>query len=92
VPNDVCVATDARVGMGNVSYYGSDHGGVDVDYEDTPTAEPTNTRLLLRADVGVGEVRVTNSLGEFYFDEHEFGPFRDNELDPDVTPSGCLSG
>jgi phage shock protein PspC (stress-responsive transcriptional regulator) len=92
VPDDVCVATEARIGMGNVSYYGRDQGGVDVDYEDSPTAEPTNTRLLLNADVGVGELRVTNNAGEFYFDEHEFGPFRDNELDPDVTASGCQNG
>jgi phage shock protein PspC (stress-responsive transcriptional regulator) len=92
VPDNVCVATDARVGMGNVSFYGRDHGGVDVAYEDAPTAKPTDTRLLLRADVGVGEVRVTNSLGEYFVDEHDFGPFRDDELDPDLRPTGCLTG
>ena len=36
VPDDVCVATDADVGVGNVAMFGRDHGGVDVDYEDAP--------------------------------------------------------
>ena len=54
VPDDVCVATDADVGLGNVHVLGRDHGGVDVDYEDAPDAQPTATRLLVHGDVGVG--------------------------------------
>jgi len=93
VPDDVCVATDADVGMGNVALFGRDHGGVDVAYEDAPDAKPTTTRLLLHADVGMGQVRVNDSRGELYFDEHEFGPFHDD--DPDLTPAqpaACVTG
>ncbi len=83
VPDDVCVATDADVGVGNVSLFGRDHGGVDVDYEDYPDPEPATTRLLLQADIGMGELRVHDSRGEFYFrDDHRFGRFDDGpELD-----------
>jgi phage shock protein PspC (stress-responsive transcriptional regulator) len=58
VPEDVCVATSADVGVGNVRTFGRDTGGVDVDYEDSPEASPGMTRVLLDAEVGVGEVRV----------------------------------
>jgi phage shock protein PspC (stress-responsive transcriptional regulator) len=92
VPDDVCVATDADVGAGNVALYGRDHGGVDVNYQDMPDAKPTSTRLLLRADVGLGEVRVHNSLGEYYFDRNEFDPFDENDPDLGAPDSACLAG
>ena len=44
VPEDVCVATDADVGMGNVALFGSDHGGIDVDYEDAPGSAARDSR------------------------------------------------
>jgi phage shock protein PspC (stress-responsive transcriptional regulator) len=69
VPEDVCVATDADVGMGNVHVFGRDHGGIDVNVEDAPAARPTTTRLLLRGDVGVGEVRVQHHANEFFVDD-----------------------
>jgi phage shock protein PspC (stress-responsive transcriptional regulator) len=65
VPDDMCVATDASVGMGNVHLFGLDRGGIDVDFEDAPEAAPAATRLVLDAEVGVGEVRVTDSRGNF---------------------------
>jgi phage shock protein PspC (stress-responsive transcriptional regulator) len=67
VPENVCVATEADVGAGNVSTFGNDHGGIDVNYEDAPDAPPTTTRILLRGDVGVGEVRVQHHPYEFSF-------------------------
>lgn len=91
VPDDVCVATDADVGMGNVAVFGRDHGGIDVAYEDAPAAKATSTRLLLNADVGMGEVRVHDSRGELYYrDDHDFGPFRDRESDIERVRSACL--
>jgi phage shock protein PspC (stress-responsive transcriptional regulator) len=68
VPEDVCVATDVQVGMGNVHVFGLDHGGVDVDFQDTPDSEPTTTRLLLHGDVGLGELRVQHTPHEFNLD------------------------
>jgi phage shock protein PspC (stress-responsive transcriptional regulator) len=91
VPDDVCVATDADVGMGNVALFGRDHGGVDVKYEDAPDAKPTATRLLLHADVGMGQVRVSDRRGDVYFDEHEFGRFNDDELIP-ARSAACVQG
>jgi hypothetical protein len=44
--------------MGNVRMFGRDNGGVDVDFEEAPDADPGATRLLLDASVGVGEVGV----------------------------------
>ena len=38
VPEDVCVATSADVGIGNVHLFGRDNGGIDVDFEDIPDA------------------------------------------------------
>jgi phage shock protein PspC (stress-responsive transcriptional regulator) len=92
VPDDVCVATDADVGAGNIAIFGRDHGGIDAKFENSPTAKPTTTRLVLRADVGLGEVRVNDSRGELYFDDREFGPFHDE--DPELRgdqPAACAT-
>ena len=72
VPEDVCVATSADVGMGNVSLFGRDHNGIDVNFEDEPDADGDSTRLMLRADVGLGELRVSH---------HDFG----NDHGPDFN-------
>jgi phage shock protein PspC (stress-responsive transcriptional regulator) len=95
VPDDVCVATDADVGMGHVSVLGLDRGGVDVDYEDAPEAEPATTRLLLRADVGMGEVRVHDRRGEFFYDDGDFGPPHDDDRSIELTGAqrgACTTG
>jgi phage shock protein PspC (stress-responsive transcriptional regulator) len=81
VPEDVCVATTADVGIGNVSVFGRDNGGVDVDFQDTPDAAPETTRLVLDAEVGLGEVRVHDEQGELEFRDDDFGPFRDRGPD-----------
>jgi phage shock protein PspC (stress-responsive transcriptional regulator) len=86
VPEDVCVATSADVGIGNVSVFGRDNSGIDVDFEDAPDAGPDATRLVLDAQVGLGEVRVHDSEGELRFRDDHFGPFHDR--DPDFDGSG----
>ena len=65
VPDDVCVATSADVGIGNVSMFGRDNGGIDVDFEERPDSVPDVTRLVLDAEVGIGEVRVQDPEGAF---------------------------
>jgi phage shock protein PspC (stress-responsive transcriptional regulator) len=92
VPDDVCVATDADVGAGNIAIFGSDHGGIDASYENAPEAKPAATRLLLRADVGMGEVRVNDRRGELYFDDHEFGPFHDTPETAADQAAACATG
>jgi hypothetical protein len=44
--------------MGNVHFYGRDNGGVDVDFREEPEAGSEVTRLVIDADVGLGELRV----------------------------------
>lgn len=60
VPEDVCVATAADVGMGNVSLFGRDNGGIDVDFDESPDADADSTRLLLDTEIGMGELRVSH--------------------------------
>jgi phage shock protein PspC (stress-responsive transcriptional regulator) len=94
VPDDVCVATDAAVGIGHVSVFGVERGGVDVDFEDAPEAEPATTRLLLKGDVGMGEVRVHDSRGEFFYEDEDFGPFHDDDRSIDLSaaqPDVCTA-
>jgi phage shock protein PspC (stress-responsive transcriptional regulator) len=91
VPEDVCVATTADVGIGNVSLFGRDNGGIDIDVDDLPQAPPSGTRLVLDAEVGLGEVRVHDASGELDFGRDGFGPFEDRRFDPSGGDNdGCL--
>jgi phage shock protein PspC (stress-responsive transcriptional regulator) len=92
VPEDVCVATNADVGIGNVRMFGHDNGGIDVDFEDTPDAEPDVTRLVLDADVGLGQVRVTDLEGDFEFRNGDFGPFEDEGFDGTLNGNAACEG
>jgi phage shock protein PspC (stress-responsive transcriptional regulator) len=87
VPDNVCVATAGDVGVGNVHVRGRDHGGVDVNYEDSPSANPTATRVLVHGDVGLGELRVQNNTEELYFGGRNFGP----DQAPTRSPA-CTTG
>ncbi|HEX5979831.1 MAG TPA: PspC domain-containing protein [Thermoleophilaceae bacterium] len=75
VPRDVCVATNADVGVGNVRMFERDNGGIDVDFQDTPEAAPDVTRLVLDAEIGVGEVRVQDLEGGFELHDGRFRGF-----------------
>ena len=73
VPADVCVATDAQVGVGEARTFDLHNQGVDVDLEDRPDARPAVTRLMVKADVGVGSLRIGRSdpdrdFGRGHFD------------------------
>jgi phage shock protein PspC (stress-responsive transcriptional regulator) len=76
VPDDVCVATDAHVRVGEVRTFGLSNDGVDVDLEDLPDAAPSVTRLLVKADVGVGSLKIGRSEFGADFDRShfDFGP------------------
>jgi phage shock protein PspC (stress-responsive transcriptional regulator) len=80
VPKDVCVAASADVGVGNVSMFGRDNGGVDVDFEDLPEAAPDVTRVVLDATVGMGELRVHDLTGDVEFRDGDF-EFRNREFE-----------
>ena len=82
VPEDVCVATDAQVGVGEIRTFGQHNEGVDVDYDDRPDAAPSTTRLLVKAEVGVGSLRIGRSGTDLDLDRghFDFGPGFTDEL------------
>jgi phage shock protein PspC (stress-responsive transcriptional regulator) len=76
VPKNVCVATDAQVGIGEVRMFDRHDGGLDVDVKDRPDAPPARTRLLLDADVGIGALRIGHSNADLDYADagFDFGP------------------
>jgi phage shock protein PspC (stress-responsive transcriptional regulator) len=70
VPEDVCVASAADIGMGGVDVLGRDNGGIDVDWDDNPRAARGNSRVIVNADIGVGALVVRHDRA----DEDDHGP------------------
>ena len=58
VPEDVCVASRAEVGMGGVAIFDRDGGGIDVDWKDSRRAPDNTPRIVLDGDVGLGLLEV----------------------------------
>jgi len=89
VPEDVCVATTADVGMGNVSFFGRNNDGIDIDFDERPDADGDTTRILLDAEIGLGELRVSHDDS---WNGHgaDFGPGRD-EFDSDQTGNAACA-
>jgi len=58
VPDDVCVASRAEIGAGQIEVFDRGSAGADVTWEDTPRAAAGNSRVVIDADVGVGHVQV----------------------------------
>jgi hypothetical protein len=58
VPENVCVASEAQVGVGDAEVFTQNQSGVDVDWQDPRVAKPTMSRLVLDASVGVGHLQV----------------------------------
>lgn len=96
VPDDVCVAADAEIGMGEVRVLGRRNDGVDVHYEEAPVAASEVTRLVLDAEVGIGELRVSDSsdFEDDFFDRDRsgFGPPDPPELDLERRGNLACSG
>ena len=64
VPDNVCVATDASAGVGDIHVLGRDTAGIDVARDDRPAPPAGTTRVLLDAHVGIGAVEVHHRLPE----------------------------
>jgi phage shock protein PspC (stress-responsive transcriptional regulator) len=89
VPENVCVATDAEVGIGEVRTFDRNNDGVDVDVNDLPSAAPDVTRLLVSANVGIGSLRIGQSGSDLDLDR---GHFDFEQHDPDLGEnSGCAA-
>ncbi len=85
VPADVCVATEADVGVGQARVLGEANEGVDVQVVDRREAPPAAKRLVLNADVGVGALRVRDT-NDPPFDFKDFG--RNSNESTENTPHG----
>ena len=79
VPDDVCVASDVRVGAGYARVLDRDNGGLDVDWRQSPAEDAGVKRLVIHGDVGIGELQVVNSQSSFT--DWEGGKQVDNAFD-----------
>ena len=70
VPDDVCVASNVRVGAGYARVLDRDSGGLDVDWRRSPVDTGGVKRLVIDGDVGIGELQVVNNRSEFTDWEH----------------------
>jgi len=61
VPEDVCVASQADVGVGAVQVFGHESGGVDVDWEEKFRARRGAPLLVVHGDVGIGLLQVKHA-------------------------------
>ena len=61
VPKDVCVASEAKVGMGGVAVFDRDGGGIDVDWKDSRQSPEGTPRIVLDGDVGLGLLEVRHT-------------------------------
>jgi len=89
VPDDVCVTTDADVGVGAVDVGDGEQGGIDLDIdEDDRMVAPGVEQLHLVADVGVGHLQV----GDDFFDFRGPGSRRDDfdALESGTSRAACL--
>lgn len=77
VPRDLCVTTEADVGMGAVNLGDGEQGGVDLDVDDYRLVTRGVPELHVIADVGVGAVQV----GDRLFDWDGPGRWHDDGLD-----------
>ena len=89
VPRDVCVSTDAQLGMGGVDVFDRDGGGIDVDFVDQATPDAGATELVLDAQIGLGHLDVRTTDPDDVFEDGRdrrfgrSGPDRDRE-DPAI--------
>ena len=92
VPRDVCVTAAAEVGAGHVDVLGRESDGVDVDFEEGREARTGASRVVVDADVGLGEFAVRHNRD---FDD-EFGrrggPFDDSESSQPLGNRACARG
>jgi phage shock protein PspC (stress-responsive transcriptional regulator) len=77
VPDDLCVTTEAEIGMGAVNLGDGEEGGVDLDVSDDRSVAAGVANLHLIADVGVGALHV----GDRVFDWDGPGRWRDDAFD-----------
>jgi hypothetical protein len=58
VPDDVCVASSAAVGIGGVTVFDRGGGGIDVEWNDGRRAPADTPRLVVDGEIGLGLLEV----------------------------------
>ena len=66
VPDDVCVASSAEVGVGGVAVFDRTSGGLDVEWTDARRARRKTPRLVIEGDVGLGLLEVRHREHDHY--------------------------
>ncbi len=93
VPDDVCVASSATVGMGGVAVFERDGGGIDVDWSDPRRASSDTPRLVIEGEIGLGLLEVRHDEDTVH--GRRPGPGRrfgyDESLDTDERNSACAT-
>ncbi|HEV2812400.1 MAG TPA: PspC domain-containing protein [Solirubrobacteraceae bacterium] len=89
VPEDVCVASSADIGMGAVSIFDRTSGGIDLDWSDGRRADPGNARLVLEGDIGLGLLEVSHDE----YDNIDGPPWRDRgrHIPEAARNTGCAT-
>jgi phage shock protein PspC (stress-responsive transcriptional regulator) len=77
VPRDLCVTTEADIGMGAFDVGDGEQGGVDLDVDEGPYVAPGVPELHVVADIGVGALFV----GHDFFERHGPGRWNDGDFD-----------
>jgi phage shock protein PspC (stress-responsive transcriptional regulator) len=85
VPDNVCVASSATVGVGAVAVFDEDSAGLDVDWKDEHRARAGHARLVLEGDVGLGLLEVAHVERDHYGDN---GPWPRH---PDERNAACTA-
>jgi phage shock protein PspC (stress-responsive transcriptional regulator) len=80
VPDDVCVASSATVGMGGVDVLDRSGGGIDVDWKDGRLAPKGTARLVLEGDVGLGLLEVAHDRSHY---DNDHGPWNRDSIADD---------
>ena len=76
VPEDVCVTTEARVGMGVVDVFDRENGGIDIDVTDRAAAPSGTARVVVDAEIGLGALDVRHTDRPEWDRDEQRGPGR----------------
>ena len=88
VPDDVCVTTDADVGVGAVNVGDGEQGGIDLDVDDAVPVAPGVRHLHVVADVDIGAFSVGDSF--FAWSSDEWPGDRFDSLEAGTNRLACM--
>jgi phage shock protein PspC (stress-responsive transcriptional regulator) len=87
VPDDMCVITDADISVGAINAGDGEQGGIDLEVVDRRIPAPGVPYLHVRADVGIGAVRV----GDRFLDWDGPRRWRDGGHEAVIRPGTSLA-